>query len=55
MIPPKELKTVTDYFGFYYSEQQPGQIVHSMSTSVITPQGTIYKWYDDNDWQPADP
>ena len=54
VIPPKDLKTVTDYFGFYYSEQQPGQIVHSMSTSVITPQGTIYKWYDDNDWQPAD-
>jgi protein SCO1/2 len=54
VIPPKELKTVTDYFGFYYSEQTPGQIVHSMSTSVITPQGAIYKWYDDNDWQPAD-
>jgi protein SCO1/2 len=54
VIPPKELKTVTDYFGLYFSENQPGQIVHSMSTSVITPQGTIYKWYDDNDWQPAD-
>jgi protein SCO1/2 len=54
VIPPKELKVVTDYFGLYYSEDQPGPIVHSMSTSVITPQGTIYKWYDDNDWQPAD-
>jgi protein SCO1/2 len=54
VIPPKDVKVVTDYFGLYYSEQQPGQIVHSMSTSVITPQGTIYKWYDDSDWQPAD-
>jgi protein SCO1/2 len=54
VIPRKDLKTVTDYFGFYYSEEQPGQVVHSMSTSVITPQGTIYKFYDDNDWQPAE-
>ena len=53
VIPPKELKTVTDYFGLYYSGD-PGRIVHSMSTSVISPQGTIYKWYDDNNWQPAD-
>ena len=30
------------------------EIVHSMSTSVIAPEGTIYKWYDDNDWKPAD-
>jgi protein SCO1 len=53
VIPPKELKTVTDYFDFFYSGD-PGQFVHSMSTTVITPQGTIYKWYGDNDWQPAD-
>lgn len=53
VIPPKELKTVTDYFDMFFSGQ-PGQFVHSMSTTVITPQGTVYKWYGDNDWQPAD-
>jgi protein SCO1 len=53
VIPPKELKTVTDYFDFFYSGD-PGQFVHSMSTTVITPQGKIYKFYGDNDWQPAD-
>lgn len=53
VIPPKELKTVTDYFDLFYSGE-PGQFVHSMSTTVITPQGTVYKWYGDNDWQPSD-
>ncbi len=25
-----------------------------MSTTVISPEGTVYKWYQDNDWKPAD-
>ena len=25
-----------------------------MSTTVISPEGTVYKWYDDTDWTPAD-
>jgi protein SCO1/2 len=29
-------------------------VVHSLSTSVISPDGTIYKWYSGNEWKPAD-
>ena len=53
VAPPKDMKKITDFFGLYYT-QNGGQITHSMSTSVISPQGKIYKWHDDNDWKPAD-
>jgi len=51
--PPAELKKMADFFGLYYDAEN-GVIIHSMSTSVISPQGTIYEWYGDNDWSPAD-
>ncbi len=51
--PPAELKKLADFFGLYYDAQN-GLIIHSMSTSVISPQGAIYKWYGDNGWSPAD-
>lgn len=50
---PKELQKITNFFGVLYDPSQK-DIVHSLSTSVIGPQGTIYKWYDDNSWKPAD-
>lgn len=50
---PKELEKITNFFGVFYDPSQQ-QIVHSLSTSVITPQGTIYKWYSNNAWQPSD-
>lgn len=50
---PAELKKMSDFFGISY-EAQKGTLVHSMSTSVITPDGTIYKWYDDSSWKPND-
>ncbi len=52
-VPPKELVDVANFFGLYFSVQGD-QIVHSMSTTVISPEGTVYKWYQDNDWKPAD-
>jgi protein SCO1/2 len=51
--PPSELKDVANFFGLYFSETG-GQIVHSMSTTVIAPDGTVSKWYRDNAWAPAD-
>jgi protein SCO1/2 len=51
--PPSELKEVANFFGLYFSETG-GQIVHSMSTTVIAPDGTVSKWYRDNAWAPAD-
>ncbi|HXA56903.1 MAG TPA: SCO family protein [Candidatus Acidoferrum sp.] len=53
VVPKDELQKVTDYFGVTVA-QNGGQIVHSMSTSVITPDGKIYSWREDTDWKPAD-
>ena len=50
---PEEMEKITNFFGLFYDPSQ-AQIVHSLSTSVIGPQGTIYKWYGDNSWKPAD-
>jgi len=52
-VPATDLVNVANFFGLYFSVQGD-QIVHSMSTTVISPEGTVYKWYQDNDWKPAD-
>lgn len=51
--PAKNLPQIAEFFGLYYTISGD-QIVHSMSTTVISPDGTVYKWYDDNNWTPAD-
>lgn len=53
-VPPKDLSNVTNFFGLTYNSSNGGQIVHSLSTTVISPKGTVFKWYDDNEWKPAD-
>jgi protein SCO1 len=53
VVPRKELPKVATFFGLYL-DTSGGQITHSLSTTVISPQGTIYKWYDDNTWKPSD-
>jgi protein SCO1 len=52
-VQPRELEKITNFFGVFYDPSQ-GKIVHSLSTSVIAPDGTIFKWYEGNDWKPAD-
>jgi protein SCO1 len=52
-IPPKELVGVANFFGLYYNFDG-AQVAHSLSTTVISPDGTVYKWYQDNDWKPDD-
>jgi protein SCO1 len=54
VIPQKDLVDVANFFGFYYESQAGGQIVHSLSTTVIAPDGKVFKWYSDNDWKPGD-
>jgi len=49
--PRKELQQVADFFGLYISGESP-VLVHSMSTTVISPDGAVYKWYDTSDWNP---
>jgi len=53
VVPRKSLADVANFFGLYYSFDG-GQITHSLSTTVISPDGTVYKWYSDNDWKPDD-
>jgi len=53
VAPEQELQEVAGTFGLYYKVESD-QIVHSMSTSVISPDGTIYKWYHGNAWEPAE-
>jgi protein SCO1/2 len=53
VVPKDELQKVEDYFAVTVA-QDDGKIVHSMSTSVITPDGKIYSWREDTDWKPAD-
>jgi protein SCO1/2 len=50
---PQELEKITTFFGVFYDPSHD-QIVHSLSTAVITPDGAIYKWYEGGDWRPAD-
>jgi len=52
-VPAKQLPAVADFFGLYYNIAGD-QITHSLSTTVINPDGTVYKWYENNDWKPAD-
>jgi protein SCO1/2 len=52
-VPAKELPSVANFFDLYYSVAGD-QITHSLSTTVINPDGTVYKWYEDNDWKPGD-
>jgi protein SCO1 len=51
--PADELPKVAKFFGVYYNAQS-GQIIHSMSTSLVSPEGKIVVWFHDNDWNPQD-
>jgi protein SCO1/2 len=52
-IPAAENTPVTKFFDMFVSEEQ-GQVTHSMSTAIISPEGHICKSYSGNDWKPAD-
>jgi protein SCO1 len=52
-IPAAEKSRVMNFFDVFVTEEQ-GQITHSMSTAIISPDGQIYKGYNGNDWKPAD-
>lgn len=53
VAPPDEMQKMAKFFGLVVQEEQ-GQIVHSLSTAIITPGGKIYKWYHGNDWKSSD-
>jgi protein SCO1 len=52
-IPAVEKSAVTKFFDVFVTEEQ-GQVTHSMSTAIISPDGRVYKAYNGNDWKPVD-
>ena len=52
-IPDSETADVSKFFNLFVS-QEGGQITHSMSTAIISPDGHLYKMYPDNTWKPGD-
>lgn len=53
-VPQKnELRNMAKFFGLVY-QSDGGVITHSLSTTVIGPNGKIVKWYHGNDWQVSD-
>ncbi|HEX8096588.1 MAG TPA: SCO family protein [Pyrinomonadaceae bacterium] len=49
----EEVKSAARFFGLEYF-QQTGEIVHSLRTAVIKPDGKLYKIYRGNEWKPAE-
>jgi protein SCO1/2 len=50
---PEQVRKIADYFGLAY-EQQSGQIIHSLRTAVVAPDGKIAFLYKGNDWKSGD-
>jgi len=49
----EEIKAITKFFGLQY-EPKSDQIVHSLVTTIISPDGKIFKIYSHNEWRAAD-
>ena len=49
---PDEIKKAADFFGLSY-EPGTGQIVHSLRTAVIGPDGKITHLFNGNEWKAA--
>lgn len=50
---PEEIRRAANFFGMSYT-QDGDQIVHSLRTAVIAPDGKLYKMYRGNEWKPAE-
>ena len=51
--PQNEMKRLADFFGVFY-EEDGDRITHSLSTTVIAPDGRIAAWYPGNSWKPEE-
>jgi protein SCO1 len=49
----EEVKAITAFFGLRYIENSD-QIVHSLVTALVGPDGRVIRLYPYNDWKPAD-
>jgi protein SCO1/2 len=49
----KDLPELAYFFGLVY-QPKDAQIIHSLSTTLISPEGKIERFYEGNDWTPAE-
>ena len=52
-----EVKGVAQFFGLRYfhdTESADEQVIHSLRTVVIGPDGKLFKLYRGNEWKPAE-
>ena len=50
---PEQVRKAADFFGLAYNKKN-GQILHSLSTVLIGPDGKVQKVYTGNQWKPQD-
>ncbi len=50
---PEEIKRLASFFGLSYMTDKD-QIIHSMRTALVGPDGRLVKVYRGNEWKPAD-
>ena len=51
-VTEAERKDLLAFFNIFYNEQN-GQVDHSLRTAVISPDGKVFRSYNDNTWKPA--
>ena len=49
----KQVKDIAQYFGLRYFPEN-NQIIHSLRTVIVTPEGKVAKVYTGNEWQPEE-
>lgn len=50
---PAEVRRFAEFFGLMYQAEK-GQIIHSLRTAVVTPEGKLLKVYRGNEWKPEE-
>ena len=48
---PAEVKRLAEFFGLMY-KAEGDQVIHSLRTAVVTPDGKLFKVYRGNEWKP---
>lgn len=50
---PSDVRRFAEFFGLAY-KAEGGQVIHSLRTAVVTPEGKLYKIHRGNEWKPAE-
>ena len=50
---PSDVRRFAEFFGLAYKAEN-NQVIHSLRTAVVTPDGRLFKLYRGNEWKPAE-